>query len=203
MAGQGIERREVLRILAMASAAAAFPGFSRWSFACGHISNAAAPTKPESYRPQFFTPQEYALVDQLTDIIIPSDATPGARQAGVAEFIDFMVWSDASVQYDFRTGLTWLNAYAERQAGKPFLQLAPAKQASLLEPLAYKEKFRPGDEDGRRFFALIREFTVMGFYTSEVGFKDLDNPALKFYSHSPGCPHTGDPEHLHLSSTNS
>jgi hypothetical protein len=203
MAGQGIERREVLRILAMAAAAAQFPGFSRWAFACGHISSTAAPIKPASYHPQFFTPQEYAMVDRLADIIIPSDATPGARQAGVAEFIDFMVWSDPSVQYQFRTGLTWLNAYAEQRAGKPFLQLTPEKQVSLLEPLAYKEKFQPGDGDGREFFSLVREFTVMGFYTSEVGFKELDNPALRFYSSSPGCPHKGDPEHLHLRSSNS
>jgi hypothetical protein len=73
----------------------------------------------------------------------------------------------------------------------------------LLEPLAYKGKFRPGDEDGREFFRLVREFTVMGFYTSEVGFKELDNPALRFYPKSPGCPHKDDPEHLHLRPTNS
>jgi hypothetical protein len=44
----------------------------------------------------------------------------------------------------------------------------------------------------------MREFTVTGFYTSEIGFKALDNPALKFYAESPECPHKGDPEHRHL-----
>jgi hypothetical protein len=39
---------------------------------------------------------------------------------------------------------------------------------------------------------------VMGFYTSEIGYKELDNPALKLYSASPECPHKDDPEHLHL-----
>jgi gluconate 2-dehydrogenase gamma chain len=198
MAGQGIERREVLRILSMASAAARFTGFSAWTFACGHIGNAATQIKPATYHPQFFTAAEFALVDRLADMIIPRDATPGARDAGVAEFIDFMVWSDSSVQYKFRTGLTWLNAHAARLHDKPFLDLAPAQQVELLEPLAYKEKVRAGEEDGREFFRLVREFTVMGFYSSEIGFKELDNPALKFYAESPECPHKDDPEHLHL-----
>ena len=59
MAGQGIERREVLRILATAAAAAQFPGFSKWVFARGHVGNVALQIKPAMYRPQFFTAAEY------------------------------------------------------------------------------------------------------------------------------------------------
>jgi hypothetical protein len=203
MAGQGIGRREMLRILGTAAAAAHFPGFSRWSFACGHIGHAALQIKPATYQPQFFTASEYVLVERLSEIIIPSDATPGAREAGVAEFIDFMVASDPEPQYSFRTGLVWLNAHSERSMGKRFVELAPEQQTSLLEPLGFKDKARPGEEDGRRFFSLMREFTVTGFYTSEIGYKELDNPSLKFYSESPECPHKGDPEHFHLSQTRS
>jgi hypothetical protein len=68
----------------------------------------------------------------------------------------------------------------------------------LLEPLAYKAKFGSGEERGGEFFRLFREYTVMGFYTSEIGLKQLDFPGLKFYSESPACPHKDDPEHLHL-----
>ena len=114
MAGQGVQRREVLRILGTAAAAASFPGFSKWGFACGHIGKAGLQIKPAVYSPQFFTPPEYALVERLAEIIIPSDATPGAKEAGVAEFIDFMVANDPEVQYPFRTGLAWLNAHSER-----------------------------------------------------------------------------------------
>jgi gluconate 2-dehydrogenase gamma chain len=198
MAGQGIQRREVLRILGTAAAAAQFPGFSKWGFACGHIGNAALQIKPAIYRPQFFTEAEYAVVERLTEIILPSDGTPGAKEAGVAEFVDFMVASDPEAQYGFRTGLTWLNAHSERTAGKRFQELTPQQQTSLLEPIAIKNKARPGEEDGRRFFRVMREYTVMGFYTSEIGFKELDNPALRFYSESPECPHKDDPEHRHL-----
>ena len=201
MAGQGIERREVLRILATAAAAAQFPGFSKWAFACGHVGNGAAQIKPAAYRPQFFMAQEYATVERLAEMILPTDGTPGAKEAGVAEFIDFMVSRDTEVQYRFRTGLTWLNAHSERAFGQPFVELTPDQQTAVLEPLAYKDKARPGEEDGRSFFKVVREFTVTGFYTSEVGYKALDNPALKFYSESPECPHKDDPEHLHLSRT--
>jgi hypothetical protein len=199
MAGQGVQRREVLRILGSAAAAAQFPGFSKWGFACGHIGNAALQIKPATYHPRFFTSPEYALVERIAEIIIPTDETPGANEAGVAEFIDFMVARDRPVQHGFRTGLTWLNAHAERTVGKNFLDLSPQQQGSLLEPLAFKDKARPGEEDGQRFFALMREYTVTGFYTSEIGFKELDNPALKFYAESPECPHKNDRAHKHLS----
>jgi gluconate 2-dehydrogenase gamma chain len=203
MAGQGVGRRQVLRILGTAAAIAQFPGFSKWGFACGHIGNAALQIKPTVYRPQFFTSAEYAMVERLVEIIIPTDRTPGAKEAGVAEFIDFMVASDPDEQYAFRTGLTWLNAHSEQTAGKPFLELTPAQQTSLLVPLGFKDKARPGQEAGRRFFRTMREYTVTGFYTSEIGFKELDNPALRFYSESPECPHKDDPEHRHLPPVNS
>jgi len=176
---------------------AQFPGFSKWVFACGHVGNAKLQIKPAAYHPQFFTEAEYAMVERLADIIIPNDGTPGAKDAGVAEFIDFMVASDPEVQYGFRTGITWLNAQAERTNGKRFVELTPEQQTSLLEPLGFKDKARPGEEDGVRFFRMMREYTVTGFYTSEIGYKELDNPALKFYSESPECPHKGDPEHAH------
>jgi hypothetical protein len=50
---------------------------------------------------------------------------------------------------------------------------------------------------------MVREYTVAGFYSSEIGFKELDNPALKSYATSPECPHEDDPEHAHLTSLNS
>jgi gluconate 2-dehydrogenase gamma chain len=203
MAGQGIQRRAMLRILGTAAAAAQFPGFSKWGFACGHIGNAALQIKPAVYRPQFFTAAEYATVERLTEIIIPSDRTPGAKDAGVAEFIDFMVANDPEPQYPFRMGLAWLNARAEEANGKRFVELTAEQQTSLLEPLGFKDKRRPGHETGVQFFRLMREFTVTGFYTSEIGFKELDNPALKFYAESPECPHKGDPEHAHLSQAHS
>jgi gluconate 2-dehydrogenase gamma chain len=199
MAGQGIQRREVLRILGTAAAAAMFPGFSKWGFACGHVGNAALSIRPASYHPVFFSASEYAMVERLAEMIIPSDDSPRAKEAGVAEFIDFMVASDPEAQYPFRMGLTWPNAHSVRTTGKKFLEISGEQQNSLLEPLGFKDKARTGEEDGRRFFRLMREYTVTGFYTSEIGFKELDNPALKFYAESPECPHKNDRAHKYLS----
>ncbi|HEY6293874.1 MAG TPA: gluconate 2-dehydrogenase subunit 3 family protein [Terriglobia bacterium] len=201
MAGQGLERREVLRVMALAAAASQFPGFSRWTFACDHIgaqSTEGAPAKPAAYLPQFFTPEEYATVERLSELIIPSEGSAGAREAGVSEFVDFMVFSDPGVQYRFRYGLTWLDAHAQQLYGETFRALTPDRQTEILQHLAYKDRYREGEDEGREFFKLVREYVVMGFYTSRVGLEELDYPGLKFYSESPGCPHGDDPEHLHL-----
>jgi Gluconate 2-dehydrogenase subunit 3 len=199
MAGQGMDRREVLRAMALAAAASAFPGFSRWAFACeDHVNGSAAKTRPASYSPQFFSAHEYATVERVAALIIPSDGTPGAKEAGVAEFIDFMVAHNGDIQYPFRLGLTWLDAEAERLDGKRFLDLPAEKQNEMLDHLAYHDRFRPGEEDGRAFFELAREYTVMGYYTSRIGLEELDYPGLRLYSESPSCPHKGDPAHLHL-----
>jgi gluconate 2-dehydrogenase subunit 3-like protein len=198
MAGQDLQRREMLRIMATAAAASGFPGFSKWAFICSHDSSAVERIRPESYQPVFFSSSEYAIVERLAEIIIPSDTTPGAKEAGVAEFVDFMVAHDSEQQYPMRLGIGWLNAHCERLLGKAFLALSDAQQISVLEPLAYKAKYREGEEDGRKFFSAIKELTVMGFYTTEIGYKEIDNPALKFYAKSPACPHPNDPEHKHL-----
>src|SRR6266699_3672287 len=198
MAGQGIERREVLRVLAIAAGASGYPGFHRWACACGHGTDAPLQVRPASYTPRFFSAEEYAAIERLAELIIPSDGTPGAREAGVSEFIDFMVASDPGVQFRFRYGLTWLDAYGERLLGTPFRALEPERQSELLGHLAYRDRHRPGEEEGREFFRLVREYTLMGFYTCKVGLQQLDYPGLRIYGESPECPHPGDPGHRNL-----
>lgn len=201
MAGQSIERREILRILATASVAAGFTGFSKWVYACEPVHAAtkgAQQIKSATYTPQFFFADEYPMVERLSEMIIPSDGGAGSREAGAAEFIDFMVFHDDSLQYPFRLGLSWTNAHSERLHRKKFLELTDTEQTALLRPLAYKKEFRDGEEDGRAFFDLMREYTTMGFYTSRVGLEELDCPSLKFYNASPACPHVDDREHKHL-----
>jgi hypothetical protein len=198
MAGQGIERREVLRILSIAAVAVRFTGFSRWTFACEHVSADSMQIRNATYAPQFFSANEYRAVERLTEMILPSDGGAGAREAGVSEFVDFMVWSDPSLQYKFRFGLGWLDAHSERLHAKNVIGLGAEQQNEILRRLAYKKEFRDGEEDGRVFFELVREYTVMGFYTSRVGLEELDYPGLKFYSESPSCPHVDDREHVHL-----
>jgi gluconate 2-dehydrogenase gamma chain len=207
MAGQGTQRRDILKMLAYASAAAHFPGFSRWAYGGtghGEHPSSSAAIRPGNYSPQFLNPAQYATLAVLTDIILPPEnnsgdmRSAGAVQAGVPEFIDFMLVHDPAIQYPFRTGLTWIEARSSELYQKPFLALSEDQRAKLLRPLAYSGEFKPGQEDGRAFFKLLRKYTVIGFYTSRTGMEQLGSPGLKFYTESPGCPHPDDPEHNHL-----
>lgn len=201
MAGQNFERREILRILSLAASAAQFPGFERWAFACPQHPEEGLVREPgRSFRPQFFTEPEYATVGILADLIIPADETPGAKEAGVSEFIDFMAHSDPALQHSFRYGLGWIDGHSRYLHNKSFAELTAAQQTDILEHLAYRDKYREGEEDGCVFFRLMREYTAMGFYTSRVGLREIDFPGLTMlYEKMPeGCPHTDDREHKHL-----
>src|SRR5271155_3249558 len=92
MANQGSDRRTVLEMLAKAAAASQFPGFSRWAFGQqhDHAANATPPPRAVRYQPSYFSAPEYHTIDVLTGLIIPPDESPGAREAGVSEFIDFL-----------------------------------------------------------------------------------------------------------------
>ena len=210
MANQNPSRRRLLDMLARVAVAGQFPGFCKWTYAAAAADPAhhhamdegEPPTRAASYAPQFFSPAEYATIERLVEIIIPTDDTPGAKEAGVAEFIDFMVANDPTLTAPFRHGLKSLDQLASSTTGgaggAEFIRLPQARQESLLSQLAYREQFQQGQEAGQKFFQLIRRYTVMGYYTSRVGLKALDYPGLKLYSSSPECPHVDDPEHKHL-----
>ena len=219
MGGQSIERREILRYIGIAAVAASFPGFSRWAFACPmeHPRTAALP-QSQDYKPLFLSGEQFRMVEHLAEMIIPQDDTPGAKQAGVAEFIDFMVANRVPVstsrdirstddaiaagneaQNRFIAGLDWINARSQSRFRREFLRCAPEEQNSLLEEVAYKEKFKPTTEAGREFFQMMRTYTVVGYYTTEIGLETLGDPGLQTaWSEMPGCPHPDDPEHKNL-----
>ena len=202
MAGQDIKRREVLRAVGIAVVASHFPGFTKWAYAAAHEHASAEPEapRPKAYTPQFFSREDFARIERLAELIIPSDETPGALEAGAAEFVDFMVAHDTEQQQPMRTGLAWIQEQTAGRFARPFLELSEAQQVSLLEPLAYEAKYREGEEVGREFFRRVKELTLMGFYSSEIGYRELDNPSLRFYAESPACPHVNDPAHQHLPS---
>jgi gluconate 2-dehydrogenase gamma chain len=200
MAGQSPSRRELLQAMSLAALAGTAPGFSRWCFAFDHASEEdrqdKAPPCPSQYTPQFFTSSEYETIEVLTELILPSTDGPGAKEVGVAEFIDFWVRNDPPLQKQFRDGLTWLDRAGGK--GRRFAQLSQTEQKEILDRLAYKRNQRPNEMAGQVFFRLVRRYTVMGFYTTQIGLEALDYPGLKFYPTSPGCPHPDNPEHIGL-----
>lgn len=220
MGGQGVERREILRYIGIATVAASFPGFSKWAFACSHDSPRTPPDSPSksAYQPLFLSAQHYSLVERLADMIIPEDDTPGAKQAGVAEFIDFMLANRVAVsgsrdirstadaieagndaQVRFLAGLNWINANSHSEFGHNFMDCTADQQNSVLEELAFRDKFKPNTESGRAFFQMIRDYTVVGYYTTKIGLESLGYPGLRqLWPNMPGCSHPDDPEHLKL-----
>jgi Gluconate 2-dehydrogenase subunit 3 len=219
LGGQGLERREILRYIGIAAVAASYPGFGKWAFACSHDApRSGSDASAAPYKPLFFSPQQYRMVEHLAEIIIPEDDTPGARQAGVAEFIDFMVANRVQVsgsreirstddaieaggeaQVRFVAGLNWMNARSHGEFGHDFMDCTPDQQNSLLEELAYKAKFKPATESGRAFFQLMRDYTVVGYYTTKIGLESIAYPGLRqIWPKMPGCAHPDDPEHANL-----
>ncbi len=89
-------------------------------------------------------------------------------------------------------------ASAIEKQGREFCALPENQQEELLSRLAFSSKRSPKEVQGQQFFDLMREYTVMGYYTSRGGLEAIDDPGLKFYTASPECPHKDDPEHRHL-----
>lgn len=136
------------------------------------------PEEEEAYKKivahTFFTEEEMATIAVLSDIIIPKDAVSGsATDAKVPEFIDFIVKEKPEFQTPMRGGLRWLNLQAVKLYEKPFTECTTQQQLSIVDQIAYPKKAKPEMKQGVAFFTLMRNLTATGFYTSEIGVKDI------------------------------
>ncbi len=123
---------------------------------------------------EFFTPDEKATLAILTNIIIPRDEISGsASDAGVVDFLSFIVKDKPEHQTPLRGGLRWLDVRALNKFEKPFKDLGETQQLEIIDTIAYPKKAKPEDMQGVHFFTLLRNLTITGFYTTEIGFKDI------------------------------
>jgi gluconate 2-dehydrogenase gamma chain len=123
---------------------------------------------------KFFTPAEMATITILADIIIPKDAVSGsASDAKVPEFIEFIVKDMPSHQIPMRGGLRWLDVQCLTRYEKAFKDCSQTQQIEMVDMIAYPKKAKPAMSQGVQFFSLMRNLTASGFYTSEIGVKDL------------------------------
>ena len=124
--------------------------------------------------PDFFTAHELATITVLSDIIVPKDAISGsATEAKVPEFIAFIVKDMPEHQTPMRGGLRWLDMQCFKQFDKAFVDCSAADQIKMVDQIAYPEKADPNNKQDVTFFNLMRDLTLTGFYTSEIGVKDL------------------------------
>jgi gluconate 2-dehydrogenase gamma chain len=125
-------------------------------------------------QPKFFTANEMAVITILGDIIIPKDAVSGsASDAKVPEFIEFIVKDMPEHQVPMRGGLRWLDMQCLKRFEKAFKDCSHTQQMEMVDEIAWPKKAKPGMHQGVSFFNLMRNLTATGFYTSEIGVKDV------------------------------
>jgi hypothetical protein len=121
----------------------------------------------------FFTSDELALVDELSDIIIPADAhSPGARAAKVAAYIDARLaeeW-DAAERTAWRDGLNVVGQLSQRLNGKEFLKSSPDERVAVVARMAANEANPRTPEEV--FFIQLKARVVGAYYTSQIGIRE-------------------------------
>ena len=125
---------------------------------------------------KFFTDHEMATITILADIIIPKDNVSGsASDAKVPEFIEYIVKDMPAHQIPMKGGLRWLDIECIKRYEKEFKDCSQQQQTELVDLIAYPEKAKKTKEltQGVAFFSLMRNLTATGFYTSEIGVKDI------------------------------
>jgi glucoside 3-dehydrogenase (cytochrome c) hitch-hiker subunit len=156
-----------------------------------HNKTSRAPQEPDrwsSYTPKFFSAEDFRNLDAFTTIIIPTDETPGAREAHVSAFIDFVVNAAAEyapeMQKDWSTAMDWLRA-------RHFAELPTNEQLSLVQRISQPEHDASIKDEGSAVYSLIKEMAVHAFYTSRVGLVDvLEYKGLAYLTEFPGCHHS-------------
>jgi hypothetical protein len=133
---------------------------------------------------KFFTEHEMATIIVLEDIILPKDEVSGsASDAKVHDFLEFIVKDMPSHQTPLRGGLRWIDMYCLNHYGKSFKDCDQKQQLELVDQIAYPEvkdaiaktgrKNKPEMAQGIAFFSKMRDMVMTGFYTSEIGVKDI------------------------------
>ena len=129
----------------------------------------------------------------MSDLIIPADdSSPGAKAAGVSQYIDLIVSESTDVtKQAWREGLAAINKMSRDRSGVAFAAATVAQQTELLKEISKNERAPQTIEE--RFFRTIKNATVDGYYTSEIGIhKELRYKGNSYLKEFTGCTH---PEH--------
>jgi hypothetical protein len=141
------------------------------------------------FTPKFWTAHELATVNVLVDLIIPRDDRSGsATEAGVPQFMDFILDENKDMRTAYRGGLAWLDGESLRRFTKSFVEASDAQRRQILDDLAWPKKARPELSNGVAFFNKFRDFTASGFFSSKVGVADLQYIGNQFVMEWKGCP---------------
>jgi len=188
-----MDRRDVLRALASAPLAAAAITWTDTDVEAA--SQAAAQARQTAlqakapYKPKFFTTNEWATVAVLVDLIIPRDEKSGsATEAGVPEFMDFMMVDQPTRQTAMHGGLAWLDHECQVRFDKRFSVCTDVERRAVLDDISWPRRAKPEMAYGVSFFNSFRDLTASGFFTSKIGMADLQFKGNTVVMNWKGCP---------------
>jgi gluconate 2-dehydrogenase gamma chain len=187
-----ISRRAALKIVTGGPVAAVLawtPAEARQAHEHAEKARADAAKQATPYKPKFFTAHEYATVGVLVDLIIPRDDRSGsATDAGVPEFMDFMMIDQPRRKVAMRGGLALIDRLSEDRFGKRFVAASDAQRRQLLDEIAYTSNPDRGLHQAVVFFSSFRDLTASGFWSTKMGVADLQYQGNVFVEEWTGCP---------------
>jgi hypothetical protein len=146
----------------------------------------AAETKSAGH---FFTPSQHALVEELSETIIPADShSGGAKAAKVADFLDQYLREsiDDTQKALWREGLRLIDGMSQHYNGKTFVAASPEERIAVLTVLS--DNYKMTDIPEVLFFHDLKELTVRGYYTSKIGIHDeLEYKGNRILQEYVGC----------------
>jgi hypothetical protein len=171
-----ISRRNLLRGLSISAALATSGAGLVTLEAAQHAHNAVAEEKStyKGFTLKAFTAHEFKTLQRLADLIIPADEhSPGALQAGAAEWIDYMASNSPELAQIFTGGFGWLDHHMQQHHGAAFIDAKPEQQTAILDVIAHRKNETPENAPGIHFFSWLRNLVTDAYYTSPIGIKDL------------------------------
>ena len=177
---ESIGRREAIKRVSVLLGGVALVGGSSLLASCGRERPPAGQAVGK------FSGNDVTLLDEVADTILPATSTPGAKAAKVGPFMALMVTDcyDEKDQQVFRDGVAKLESASMKMNGKSFMESSPAQRVALLQSLDreqhdYMHSKKP--DDRAHYFRMMKELTLLGYFTSEIGYTQ----ALR-YRESPG-----------------
>ncbi|MBK6266296.1 gluconate 2-dehydrogenase subunit 3 family protein [Marivirga sp. S37H4] len=146
-------------------------GFAAGSPLLLHVLQGCAPEKTLSWKPLFFNKKQAHLVSEIVDQILPRTDTPGALDVGVDAFVDKMVAEvyTEKEQQQFVRGLDAINTNSKGVNGELFSDLSSERKHEFLFRIESEIKRLDynADPEQKPFFLMIKELTLLGYFTSE------------------------------------
>ena len=163
-----IDRREAVRRVSAILGGAALIGGSSLIAACGNDRTQATAGVGS------FSATDISLLDEVADTILPTTTTPGAKAAKVGPFIALMVTDtyEAKDQQIFTAGLVQLEEACRKAHNTGFMTASPEQRLKLLEGLDQEQHTYQKDKKDdapTHYFRMIKELTLLGYFTSEIG----------------------------------